>query len=67
MTPTKACTLTTFEPRYLPEFTSLNRQWIEHYFAVEEMDLQQLENPSGYDPRRFAAPLRRIGDVLPRN
>jgi hypothetical protein len=28
---------------------------------------QQLENPSGYDPRRFAAPLRRIADVLPRN
>jgi len=27
---------------------------------------QQLENPSGYDPRRFAPQLRRAGDVLPR-
>jgi cytochrome c554/c'-like protein len=28
---------------------------------------QQLENPSAYDPRRFAPLLRRAGDVLPRN
>jgi hypothetical protein len=27
---------------------------------------QQLENPSSYDPRRFAPQLRRIGDLLPR-
>ena len=27
---------------------------------------QQLENPSGYDPRRFAPQLRRISDLLPR-
>jgi hypothetical protein len=27
---------------------------------------QQLENPSTYDPRRFAPQLRRIGDLLPR-
>jgi hypothetical protein len=27
---------------------------------------QQLENPSGYDPRRFGPLLRRVGDVLPR-
>lgn len=28
---------------------------------------QQLENPSAYDPRRFAPQLRRIADLLPRN
>jgi hypothetical protein len=28
---------------------------------------QQLENPSGYDPRRFAPQLRRVADLLPRN
>jgi len=26
---------------------------------------QQLENPSAYDPRRFAAELKRVGEVLP--
>ena len=28
---------------------------------------QQLENPSAYDPRRFAPQLRRVADLLPRN
>ena len=28
---------------------------------------QQLENPSGYDPRRFAPQLRRVAELLPRN
>jgi N-acetylglutamate synthase-like GNAT family acetyltransferase len=34
-----------FDPKYLPDFISLNRQWIEKYFVLEPMDLMQLENP----------------------
>ena len=32
-----------FDRRYLPEFVSLNTQWIEHYFKIEPMDVAQLE------------------------
>jgi GNAT superfamily N-acetyltransferase len=34
-----------FDPRYLPVFIELNRQWIEKYFVIEPMDIAQLENP----------------------
>jgi GNAT superfamily N-acetyltransferase len=37
--------IVTFDPRYLPAFTALNRQWIEMHFVLEPMDLQQLEQP----------------------
>jgi putative acetyltransferase len=32
-----------FKPEYLPAFIALNLQWIEHYFAVEPHDVEQLE------------------------
>lgn len=38
-------TVVTYDPRYLPAFVALNRQWIETHFVVEPMDLQQLEKP----------------------
>lgn len=34
-----------FDPKYLPHFVSLNRQWIEQYFELEPNDIAQLENP----------------------
>ena len=37
--------LTTFDPKYLPAFVSLNIRWIEKFFEVEETDRQQLNNP----------------------
>lgn len=36
-----------FHPKYLSAFVSMNRDWIERYFELEEMDLAQLENPFG--------------------
>lgn len=35
----------TYQEEFRPAFVSLNRQWIEHYFEIEEMDLKQLEDP----------------------
>ena len=35
----------TYQSRFLPAFVALNREWIEHYFRLEEMDLHQLEKP----------------------
>jgi GNAT superfamily N-acetyltransferase len=35
----------TFDPKYIPDFVALNREWIEKYFVVEKTDLLQLENP----------------------
>lgn len=32
----------TYDPKYLEDFVSLNREWIEKYFAIEESDRQQL-------------------------
>lgn len=37
--------LITYDPQYLRDFVSLNREWIERHFVVETMDLYQLENP----------------------
>lgn len=34
-----------FDPQFISDFVRLNRQWIEHYFRIEAMDLAQLENP----------------------
>jgi ribosomal protein S18 acetylase RimI-like enzyme len=33
-----------FDPRYVAAFIALNREWIETYFRIEEMDIQHLEN-----------------------
>ena len=35
----------TFQEKYLLDYVKLNREWIEKYFKIEEMDLKQLENP----------------------
>src|SRR5438093_959374 len=35
----------TFDDKYEAAFRDLNRQWIEQYFAMEPMDLHQLEHP----------------------
>lgn len=39
-----AVTVCTYEKKYQKAFIDLNKQWIEHYFRVEEMDIQQLEH-----------------------
>ncbi len=36
-----------FQKKYLPDFVTLNRQWIEEYFTLEPADLKQLEDPIG--------------------
>lgn len=36
--------IVTYNPDFLPAFIKLNREWIEHYFAIEEMDLLQMEH-----------------------
>lgn len=33
-----------FDQRYLPDFIELNKEWIQHHFNIEEMDLLQLEH-----------------------
>ena len=38
-------TVCTFDPAFIPAFVELNRQWIEHYFKIEPMDMKQLEQP----------------------
>jgi GNAT superfamily N-acetyltransferase len=37
-----------YEPQYAPAFKSLNVEWIEKYFTVEEHDLKELENPEEF-------------------
>ena len=38
--------IVTFEARYARAFADLNYQWIEQYFAIEEHDTEQLDDPS---------------------
>lgn len=38
-------TIAPFDPKYLPDFVRLNREWIEKHFRLEPMDLHQLEHP----------------------
>jgi GNAT superfamily N-acetyltransferase len=40
--------LVTFAPAFAEAFASLNYQWIEHYFAVEDEDRRALSDPIGY-------------------
>lgn len=37
-----------FAPRYAAAFATLNRQWIETYFKVEEEDLKIMNHPQAY-------------------
>lgn len=36
--------ITSYQPRFLPKYIELNRDWIEHYFKMEPNDVEQLEN-----------------------
>lgn len=40
-------TITTWNPKYRDSFISLNREWIERYFRLEECDYKLLGNPEG--------------------
>ena len=37
--------ITTYNENYKKDFASLNLEWIEEYFAIEEMDRKYLYNP----------------------
>ena len=37
----------TFREDLVPAYVELNREWIERHFAIEEMDLKQLQDPKG--------------------
>jgi len=37
-----------FAPEYAPAFAALNREWIEHFFSIEEEDLKMIEHPQEY-------------------
>lgn len=39
--------IVTWRQELAPAFQSLNRDWIEKYFAIEPADLKTLENPEG--------------------
>ena len=40
--------LVSFDPRFSEAFASLNYEWIQHYFEVEQEDRDALEDPVGY-------------------
>jgi ribosomal protein S18 acetylase RimI-like enzyme len=37
--------ITTWTPELTPHFVRLNKQWIEHFFKLEDCDLKTLGNP----------------------
>jgi len=45
MTTTNEITIRDYEPIHQPWFEHLNRQWIEEYFTMEELDKQVLQHP----------------------
>lgn len=45
MQDTAAITILEYEPRYQHWFEKLNREWIEKYFWMEEVDYQVLQHP----------------------
>jgi GNAT superfamily N-acetyltransferase len=42
----------TWAPELTPHFVRLNKQWIEHFFKLEECDLKTLGDPEGVIIRR---------------
>lgn len=40
--------IVTYQPRYLPDFVRLNKQWIETYFRLESSDLHTFANADEY-------------------
>ena len=37
-----------YEPAHRPAFRALNREWIAHYFTIEPIDNEMLDDPAGY-------------------
>jgi len=37
-----------YEPAHQPAFRALNHEWISHYFTLEPIDNEMLDNPEGY-------------------
>lgn len=37
-----------YDPRFAADFASLNYQWIEAFFSIEEEDRRALDDPQGY-------------------
>ena len=37
-----------YEPAHQPAFRALNREWIAHYFTIEPIDNEMLDDPEGY-------------------
>lgn len=42
---TRDVKVVTFRPEWVEAYVAMNREWIEKHFAIEEMDIIQLENP----------------------
>jgi len=37
-----------YEPAHQPAFRALNHEWIAHYFTIEPIDNDMLDDPEGY-------------------
>ena len=37
-----------YEPAHQPTFRALNHEWISHYFTIEPVDNEMLDDPQGY-------------------
>ena len=37
-----------YEPAHQPAFRALNHEWISHYFSIEPIDNEMLDDPQGY-------------------
>ena len=37
-----------YKPAHQPAFRALNHEWIAHYFTIEPIDNEMLDNPEGY-------------------
>ncbi|OGX89534.1 MarR family transcriptional regulator [Hymenobacter lapidarius] len=37
-----------YEPAHQPAFRALNHEWIAHYFTIEPIDNEMLDDPEGY-------------------
>ncbi len=41
-------TITTYQPKYEPDFIRLNKEWIENYYSIEPADFDAFENTKRY-------------------
>ena len=37
-----------YQPAHQPAFRALNHEWISHYFTLEPIDNEMLDDPQGY-------------------